>query len=153
MSNIKNLLSHCHKSKENINEITGSHPFAVPIAILIRISHVNGLIGPTSPCNHCSKLPLSTYSYTSILYGERVGTVIFLFQRVTQQHIFLIGNNNKASGQAKSTFEHHQHSIQLNPVLHMHYCSNGLNAPHLQISRRKLKFSLFTVQNETEPAQ
>ena len=44
-----------------------SYPLAVPIAIFIRMSQVRGLTGPTTPCNHCSKLPLSTYSYTSIL--------------------------------------------------------------------------------------
>lgn len=45
-------------------------PFAVPIAIFILISQVRGLKVPTSPCNHCSNVPLSTNSYTSILHHE-----------------------------------------------------------------------------------
>ena len=43
------------------------YPFAVPRIIFIRISQVRGLRGPTSPWSHCSKFPLFTYSYTSIL--------------------------------------------------------------------------------------
>lgn len=47
--------------------IMQTNPLAVPIAIFILKSQVRGLLRPISPCNHCSKLPLSTYSYTSIL--------------------------------------------------------------------------------------
>jgi hypothetical protein len=46
------------------------YPLAVPNITFMRISHVKGLTGPTSPCNHCSRLPLSTYSYTSILQKQ-----------------------------------------------------------------------------------
>ena len=41
-----------------------SYALAVPMMILMRFSHVRQ---PEDPCSHCSRLPLSTYSYTSIL--------------------------------------------------------------------------------------
>lgn len=46
------------------------HPLAMPSTMFIRMSQVSGLTAPTSPCSHCSRLPLSTYSYTSILRSQ-----------------------------------------------------------------------------------
>lgn len=39
--------------------------------MFILTSHVSGLTSPTSPWSHWSRLPLSTYSYTSILFKHR----------------------------------------------------------------------------------
>lgn len=58
------------------NELKDAYPFAVPSIIFILISHVRGLTGPTSPWSHCSKFPLLTYSYTSILKRIRTENII-----------------------------------------------------------------------------
>lgn len=43
------------------------YPLAVPRMMFILVSHGSGSTHPGSPCSHCSRLPLPTYSYTRIL--------------------------------------------------------------------------------------
>lgn len=88
------------------NGIQNTYPFAVPKIMFLRISHVSGLTSPTSPCSHWSRLPLSTYSYTSILHSKNMTNYIETVDNMRHKLNFKLEDNYT------HTCKHPQHSIQ-----------------------------------------